>query len=395
MQRRLTVVVAGRSKDALAKLEGQMRGRSDVSVVRKQLVNGHADPLHDCSELPDALVLAVGVDWKAELAALSERSPSLRPPLLVVGPSGDAELIRAAMRAGARDYFDMPVARVDLEDFLESLVRDREASSTRVAAAMTAVINAKGGSGASMIAANLAHNMVLNPDRRVVLMDLDVQFGALPSYFNLMPRNGLVRALDQASSMDEVALEGYVQCHESGLDVIASAPEDLILTPDIPETHLDQLLKVLSHAYQDIVVDLPRWIAGSTAMVLERASRVLVVTQQSIVHLRDAKRMVDILRHELGVDNRRVIVVVNRYDRQDPVDLQHIRDVLPQVEVMTLPNDFRRVNESINAGSPLYDVARRSPVTRQLQRLASSLHVGPDSEPKPQRSWRLLPWARD
>ncbi|WP_070990020.1 AAA family ATPase [Halofilum ochraceum] len=394
MHYRLNVLVAGSSASDIEQLEQKLRHNDNVAVRRKHIVNGHADPLHDCDELPDALVLSVSGGGHAQLAALTERGAAQRPPLLVVGPPGNVDLIRTSMRAGARDFLEAPVSATDLDRFIDQVVNDRRAERAKRRARLTAVINAKGGAGGSMVAANLARNSAARPHGRTLLMDLDVQFGTLPLYFNLVPRNGLVRALELVESIDAVALEGYVMCHESGLDLIASAPDDLVLPAEIPEERIDQLLDVVGSAYDDIFVDLPRWIAGSTAVVLDRADRILIVLQQSVAHLRDTKRMTRILQHDMGVAASRLALVVNRFDKRNAVTERDIREALPALELFTLPNDYRLVTESINMGSPLRDLSRRAAVTRDLETLTASIGRSEGISPTAHTRRSLFSWLR-
>ncbi|MBB3189252.1 AAA family ATPase [Halomonas cerina] len=394
MRYRMELLLAGRARDELGCLEGLLSTQGDIHVTTRLLVNGDSDPLQGISVLPDALVLLVSDNWAAELAAFAERPAAERPPLLVVGPKGNVELIREAMRAGARDFFSPPIDDGEISQFIRQLARDRLVSDTRHTARLMAVINAKGGSGASMIAANLAHRLVVE-GRRTALVDMDVQFGSLPLYFNMAPGNGLVGALEAADSLDVLALEGYVQGHASGLDVLASSPEYALPLSEVSETRVEQLLQVLGQAYDDVVVDLPRWIGGSTAAVLERSDRILMVMQQSVAHLRDAQRLLGILRHELTLATA-ITVVVNRHDRRGAVSLADIREALPGVDVVPLANDFKRVNQSINVGSPLRDVARKAPVTRALKALALSFDEADASPSRPPSRHRkgLLGWTR-
>jgi pilus assembly protein CpaE len=394
MRYRLDILVVGRSREQLDLLRDLLGRQGDVNVSVRHVSNGHTDPLYNVKPLPDALVLVLSENWQAELSALMERPASERPPLLVIGPSGNVDVIREAMRAGARDYFTPPIAEDELAQSLQQIMRDKSAEIARHTAHLTAVINAKGGSGASMVAANLAHVLAATSERRTVLMDMDLQFGALPLYFNLAPRNGMVRALELVDSLDAVALEGYVQTHQSGLSLLASAPDELVSIAEVPESRVELLLQVMSGVYDDIVVDLPRVLGGATAMVLERADRILVVLEQSVAHLRDAKRLIGILKQEIHVGDPRITVVVNRYNKSSEVSLQDIRDALPGQQIVTLPNDFRNVAQSINVGSPLLESAPRAPVTRDLLNLSRGLHEDTQHEGRRKGAWSLFGWGR-
>lgn len=390
MHNRLNVLVAGRSRDAVSHVEALLEGDRRIAVTTRYIGNGRDDPLDGQPRLPDALVLVLGEGGQTELAALMDRPATQRPPLLVVGPGDDKSLLRTAMRAGARDFLEAPVDATDLAAFIAAVSHELADTGSSRQAQLTAVINAKGGSGASMVAANLARQFAAAPERRTLLVDMDIQFGALPLYFNLNPVNGLIQALETVDALDPVALKGYVLSHDSGLDVLASAPNDLLLSSDVPEHQVDQLLRVLGEAYDDVVVDLPRWIGESMAAVLERADRILVVIQQSVAHLRDAKRMVHILQREMGVASERILVVINRFDKRSPVTRDDIREALVPVSIATLPNDFRHVSESINLGTPLLDLAPRAEVTRQLERLASSINTRIRRAPGHDGLWRRL-----
>ncbi|MDX5376899.1 MAG: AAA family ATPase [Halomonas sp.] len=392
MLTRLEIRLVGRARAEMEALEALLRSQGDINVTQRLLYNGNVDPLEGVEALPDALVLMVGDHWEAELMALCERPVGERPPLLVVGPKGNVELIRLAMRAGARDYFSPPVDDGEISRFLREIVRDRREELARPAASLTAVINAKGGSGASLVAANLAHRLVVE-GKECALVDLDVQFGSLPLYFNLIPDHGLVQALEAADSLDTLAMSAYVQRHESGLGLLASSPEDRASLAEVPEIRVEQLLHVLGQDHDEVVVDLPRWINGATACVLERADRVLMVMQQSVAHLHDAQRLRDILVHELGLPPSRIAVVVNRYDKRNEVSLGAIGDALPKLPLHTLPNDYRHASQSINVGSPLIDLARKAALTRSLKSLALTL-VTPREAPARTRRWSLRLWNR-
>lgn len=386
----LDILVVGRSREQLGLLQGLLQEQGDIKVMTRYVSNGHTDPLYGIDSVPDALVLMVSGNWEAELAALMERPSTERPPLLVIGDKSNVELIRCAMRAGARDFISPPVMADEIEAFLHQLRRDREATPNDRTAHLTAVINAKGGSGASVIAANLAHILAVTTDCRTALLDLDIQFGALPMYFNLTPHNGLVRALELVETLDPVALEGYIQAHRSGLDVLASLPEDLVSPAEVPESRMETLLQVMGQAYDNLVVDLPRWVGGSTGVVLERADRVFVVVEQSIAHLRDAKRLIGMLRREINISDARVTIVLNRYDKRNAVTLGDVRDALPKQDIVTLPNDFRRVAESVNAGSPLLELARKAAVTRGLVTLSAGLSEHKASGTGRKGGWNLF-----
>ena len=236
------------------------------------------NPLHTSKSGLDALLLAIDDDWRGSFRGMIESLSAQRPPFFVVGPSADMELLRAAMRAGARDVFSMPL---NVEDFVAAVTRvadEERARGGAPSAHLVAFMNTKGGSGASFLAANTALVVAALKQRRTILIDLDFQFGGLPTYLNMAARNGLIKALELVDGLDEASLQGYAQKHESGLHLLAAAMDEIILPEDVSRERIERLLSVLDGIYEDVVVDLPRRIDVPTATVLSRAEKVVLVS---------------------------------------------------------------------------------------------------------------------
>jgi pilus assembly protein CpaE len=369
----VNVLLASRSKETLDQLESCLRSLPELRIERQHVVNGHVDPLHGIARLPSVLVLHVSHTWQAELEALANRAPPERPALIVLGPSGDMQVMRAAMQAGARDYLAQPLDRAELLAALTRIARDRLDSARAGAATMTAFMNAKGGSGATLLACNVAHVMAGDSDGRVLLVDFDLQFGTLPLYLDLFPKRGLMQALANLEELDDVALEGYLVGHRSGLKVLGHVADDALLVDELPAARVERLFDLLGGRFDHVFVDLPRRIDAATAVIIERSAQVVIAVQQSVTTLRDAVRLVRILRRDLAVSTDRLTVVVNRYDRNALVTVEDIERTLDVSDLVLVPNDFRTVTECINSGTPLADAARNAPITKAVRSLETRL----------------------
>jgi pilus assembly protein CpaE len=375
MHRPLSILVIGRSHEDLAPIVSLLQAQPALSLATHVLSNGHSYVV-DADAPPDALVLAVGKYWREFLPALVENLPAARPPFVVVGPESDVDFLRAAMRAGARDAVTVPF---DPDDFLSAIAHIAEEERLRTGSPSSRIIsfiNSKGGSGATFLAANVAIALATIQQGRTLVIDMDFQFGSLPTYVDLPATNALIKALEFADSLDEAALQGYVQPHKSGLHVLAAAMNEIVLPEDVGEHRVKQLLTVLDGSYRYIVLDLPRRIDGSTAATLMQSDEVIVVTQQTLSHLHDTKRLMSLLQNQLGITPDRLRLIVNRYEKKSEVRLEDFSQVLVGVAVETVPGDYRRVAESINLGVPLYQGSPRSPLGKRLTELATSIAAG-------------------
>lgn len=372
MDVKLNVLLVSRHKGTLDQLESLLHKQPGLRLQRKLTVNGHVDPLHDVSSMPDALILHLGEKSHAELESLSARAVDQRPPLIVVGSANDTNVMRLAMQAGARDLLPLPLIETDLLAALQRIARDRRAAEVR-AGTLIAFMNAKGGCGSTLLACNTAHALTAVSHRRVTLLDLDLQFGAIPVYFDLFPKRGILQALENIDGLDDAAFNGYLVEHSSGLRILGHASEDALPTQTMNPQHLSHLLSLALRGSDHVVVDLPRRMDAVAATVMERAQHVVLIVQQSVATVRDATRLMNCLRREMDVSKERIVIVVNRYDKDAAITAEDIRSTLACGDLSLIPNDFRNVSECINTGKPLLEHARSAAVTRALVDLHSRL----------------------
>jgi pilus assembly protein CpaE len=364
-------------------------------VTTRHVGNGHGHLLSDLKEPCDAIVLVVGEDWRGTLDACFRQDGPASKPLLILGPAGDLELLRMSMRVGGRDFFSLPEGAADLIPALERVSKAEQEHRGGPSARVTTFMNAGGGSGASFCAANYAHILAKSRGRRTVLLDMELQFGSLPTYFNLQSRNGLIRALELVDSLDATALQGYTQQHPSGLYLLTTAAEGLVLLEDVHEERIAKLFAVLDDAYEDLVIDLPRRIDRATAAVLDRSDLIMLVVQQTVAHLQQVKRMTTLLNNELGIATDRLTLVINRFQKRGEVTRRDFAEALPALRIETLPNDYHNVSQSINLGVPLLEHEPSSYLCKALEGLVESATSATGSRvPRRRAPWAWLTGAR-
>lgn len=369
----LKVLIVGHSRATIESFQQVLREQTDAKSAIRLLTNGHVDPLHGVRDLPDVLVLQVSHNWEDELEALNARPPAARPAVLAVGPSDDPKLLRRAMRTGVRDFLTVPVDPAEVVAVLEKIQEEKRSVQASAPQRLTAVLNAKGGSGATLVASNLSHVMVEELKLRVALVDLDIQLGNSALCLNLNPKIGIREALAAAQDIDSVALRAYMTRHKSGLDVLAVPSQAFIEPMAVSDEQLDQVLTVIGQNYDHTVVDVPRSIDPVTLSVLARADRILLVLQQHLSHLHDAKRLVNTLRSYHDDLEGRLTVVINRFQKAGSIGVRDIEHALAVDFHVKIPNDYKRVCQAEDLGVPLYTHAPSALVSRALRNLARNL----------------------
>jgi pilus assembly protein CpaE len=325
-------------------------------------------------------VLRLETDHVSELTGLAESRPDSRPPLIVVGPAGNADAARLAVRSGARDFLAEPVRPDELIAAIESLRDDPSHAAARLRRAeLIVVIGAAGGVGTSMVACNLALALVTATKAPTLLLDLDVNAAPLAGFLDLSPERGLPSALAEAEQLDEHSLQGYVAKHRSGLRLMGMPSASVVSARDLDLARFASVMGVLSSNYRYIVADASHTLDDLSVATLSMARTVVLVLQQSVVQLKQASRMLGVLCNEVGLSRDRILVVVNRHLKHSTVALDDVRRALNQERLTVLASRYKSVLASIDGGIPMLEHDPSSDVTKAIidlqQEIVSGEHV--------------------
>ncbi len=383
------VIVASRSRSIAEKLAERLAKCPDFKVKLKVIANGHNDPLHGVKELPELLLMHYG-PGNVELEYLAEHGVREQLPLIVCGPVDDPEAMRLAMRAGARDFLPENASEAD---FIASVLRIQEETLRARSVGLGKLIvvaNGKGGSGASFLATNLAHSLVIDGDNRVTLVDLDIQFGGLCRYLDISPKVGILQAIDASQEIDEMSAKAYTHEHSSGLRLLAAPAKHFASANNISIEKLEAVLEAYLSINDYVVADSPARVDPVTELFFERADKIVLITQQSLPHVHDCARLQHLLTNELGIPKKYITVVINRFSRSAAIETADIQKALRTKTLITIPNHYRIASESINSGIPVAEISKTAALSRGIRKLQSTL-ADPIDKPSPGFLKRAMP----
>jgi pilus assembly protein CpaE len=370
----ITIQILGSSQSKLVQHRSQISSLINKEVTTLLYDNLTPAQLYKDKNPPNLLIFLLDDITIGALSQLTALHSSIRPNLIVIAEHNDKQHMRLAMQAGARDFFTSPVDNHELHKSLNQIIFDLRRGQSKQGT-LTTVMNAKGGSGASFIACNLAHIASVLSDSSVVLMDFDLQFGNQSLNLDLKPNHTIVEALNDVTQLDFDAIDGYMALHKSGLRLLSTVLEQVVLPGEISVESLDQLLTLTLSHYDRIFIDLPRQIDSLTATLLERSEQIVIIVEQSLAHMRDAKRLTRILKSEFNIAEKNILIVVNRYNPNSNLELKDIQATIESSALHKIPNDYDKAAQSINLGIPLYDYAPNSAITKAMISLAESLNV--------------------
>lgn len=287
-------------------------------------------------------------------------------PCILVTPQPSAELLMRAMRMGVRSVLRWPL---DPREFNEELARlDTRAQMDPNAQARTfAFTSCKGGSGTTFAAANFSFG-VAQRGKRVLLLDLDQQFGdAAFIVTDKTPPATLADICHQIDRLDAALLDACVTHAHPNLDVIAGAG-DPVKGADVKAAHLERILDLAKPAYDVLVFDLGQAINPASIMVLDHSEIIHSVVQLELPYLRAGRHMMEIFR-SLGYPPERMQVILNQFGKHAPITIRTMEETLGARTAHTLPTDAKTAREAANQGVPVLQLAPNSAMSRAFQQM--------------------------
>jgi pilus assembly protein CpaE len=260
---------------------------------------------------PETIIVDIsGADMPAsevhDLAELCEPGVTV----IAIGDRNDIGLYRDLVQAGVSEYIVKPVTAQLLAKVLSCAPNAPERSTiSRKLGKVVAVAGARGGVGATTLAANLAWHLANRQNRRVLLLDLDLQNGDCALALNLAPTPGLREALTNPARVDSVFLERVVAIHGERLFVL-SAEEPLGADAEFTAEAVETLVAILRTQFHYIVADVPRIPAAPYRRALSIADVRVIVADQTLRSIRDAVRLRDMFGE--GNPAHCNLIVVNR-----------------------------------------------------------------------------------
>lgn len=241
-------------------------------------------------------------------------------------------------------------------------------SAPRADGQLFTVFAAKGGCGKTMLATNLAVALRGADQRRVCLLDLDLDYGDVASVLALDTTRTLARLVASAEIGELLDSGELVTTSEAtGLDCILApvAPGD---AERIQPARIGRLLRALATRYDAVVIDLPARFSPSVLVALDHAHQHLVVATPERPALRNLRQTLDIF-DLLGYSRAARSVLFNRSDLSATISAAEVAAVVRGPIAAHVPSS-RDVAASINRGVPLMAAEPAHPVSVAIRRFA-------------------------
>jgi pilus assembly protein CpaE len=337
------------------------------------------------SEDPNANLLVVACGGYSDQALAYIESAVKEPPdrPVVVVCSGSANgFVRRVFEVGADDIVVVPETRVEPERAVEEVLftfqkavarrNGARAASGTTKGRMICVLGPKGGIGKTLTTVNLAVSLA-DEGHRVVVVDLDLQFGDVGLALGLNPKKTIYDLVTSGGAMDAEKVDAYLAEHDSGVRVLL-AP----VRPDqagvVTVEFLRDLYTALRFANDYVIVDTPPGFTPEVIASVDSSTHVCMVGTLDSLSLKNTKLGLETLEL-MGYESERVHLVLNRADSHVGLAHEDVRAIVGREPEVLVPS-HRDIARTSNMGTPIVLEARRSEAAKAFRSLAEIYRNG-------------------
>jgi pilus assembly protein CpaE len=223
---------------------------------------------------PDIVLMDINMPGTDGIRASQEITRSVpEAQIIIMSVQSEADYLRRAMLAGARDFLMKPFSGDELVKAVRDVHHSRPAIRMPAPAArqtghddrpgrpqaaveegkIIAVFSPKGGAGCTTIVTNVAVALA-SQGYGVLVVDGSLQFGDVGVMLNLKPKRTIIDVIERIDELDQDLVSSVAQPHASGLRALLSPPRPE-MAELVKEGHLKRLLKLLAQLYDYVIVD--------------------------------------------------------------------------------------------------------------------------------------------
>jgi len=289
------------------------------------------------------------------------------------------ETMRKAIFAGAKDVLIYPFTPAKLVDSIyrsyqlekkkQVVQRDKTPvlrKKLRQGQIIT-VFSTKGGVGKTFVSTNLAVSLAQYTKGKVVLVDLDLDFGNTALALNIIPRYTIADVINEIRNLDQDLMESYLIPHRSGIKVLAANAQPQ-MTEFINAEHIELIIKVLQSAFDYVVIDMPARFYDPVDPAFQEADLLLLVTTQEVATIRNIKACMMAL-NSLNYPRQKIKLVLNKAETHSDIKIKDVEATLNQSLYSIVPAEYKLVSSSLNKGIPVVLLYPRAKVSRSFQEL--------------------------
>ena len=350
---------------------------ADNGIQALELANQH---------IPDLIILDVmmpGMDGYEVARSLHRRPETALIPILMFTARTQPEDKVAGYDVGVDLYLTKPVHPLDLQANIRALLLQRKSRKAALAdrGYLVGVLSAKGGSGVSTVALNLAVAMSRQQNLKTIAVELRPGMGSWNDELNLNSRTGLANLLNKdIPEITQNQVEIQLTNTMIGVRLLLAGGEsssDVALSTAVHQYEV--VISELLTLSPVVVLDIGTPFLPAFPLLLDMCNEVVVVTEPSLLSIRRTSHLITEL-HEKGFGSAKMLnlVTVNHTRSDLTQSVTQIEEGLHQTVALGFPPAMELAERAVQMGQPMCLVQPNALISTQFTKLSEIIrkHIG-------------------
>lgn len=309
---------------------------------------------------PDVVLMDINMPVLNGLEA-TEKIAMEYPKVLVIIMSvqAESEYLKKAMFHGAKEYIIKPFNYDDLIETITTTYEKYKEREVKLTAsiekardgAVIAFFSSKGGVGKSILSLNTAIVLSKETDKKVLLIDMDLQFGDIAMLVNQYNQKNILNAVEDGQIDSYENIKPYLYNYNDNFDILF-APEKPEAAEYIAKETVEKIMKAIKNHYDVIIVDTGINFNDNTLYILDMAQKIIMVSTMEIVSLKNTKLGLRVM-NSLGYDKDKVKLVINKFNSSYGISKKEIEETFKDGIFSFIPDEEKNVAISVNKGLPV------------------------------------------
>lgn len=425
---KIRIIVVDDNVDTLSNLKKLLYFEKDIDIVTTASSGEEAVKMAE-KHHPDVMLMDInmpGMDGIAASEAITSKVPGTQ--IVIMSVQAEADYLKRAMLAGAREFLIKPFSSEELSSTLRRVYQLGEPQRKQsrntpppppptapIAPAPThaapppppppppapttaqpktappppsdgkqgkvfAIFSAKGGSGRSTLAANLAIALREETKGKVALADCSLLFGNLDVLMNITAKSTISDVCAGEGGADADMLPDVLATHPSGIKVLL-APASPELAELVKSDDIRIILTALKNSFDCVVVDTYTSLDERTLDILDIADHILLLVTPDIPAIKNTKLFFEV-SEKLGYAEAKILLIVNKADpRGSGISPQDIQASIKHNIFAAIERDDRTTTQAVQTGQPFVVNQKNTAISISVYKLAKSLLRPPSETP--------------
>ncbi|WP_404453921.1 AAA family ATPase [Virgibacillus necropolis] len=296
--------------------------------------------------------------------------------LIVLCSERSFDDVRKWMERGADYVLIVP----DELDKLKTIIEDKKTklnafsskmmeTSNHNSGKVSAFYSTNGGSGKTLLATMAAQSLQMQHDQRVIVIDLNAQFGGVDVITALEPSRSYA---DLKPVIEELSLNHIQNVSQTDPDTgvqILQGPAEPEKAEELTDKLISRVIQTCKFHFDHVILDVPSNLNTISFTGLNEASHIFYILSPDSLSLRGYKHANRVFKRFKLPSHQNMSIILNRKHKKAELTEKSINKLIGKPITGSIKSDFFAIQPFLNMGRPFYN-KKGKPLCRSAQNVS-------------------------